>query len=219
MACLKKKFPQVKYHKVFWACEFDAMLKSAQATCFVENIQPNLRPFSRLKPRETVFGGIRQTFCRKWIQSENTETTLHFLDLNSAYSYVCSNENFPYGKCHILIDDQLKDVTFQNNRLILKSSGKKLCGLVKAIIITNEEIEPYLPTREKETSEVYYAHCSKCLKKKSQTACHHKDLDRELEVTITIDSLNYAIGNGYCTLIKLLEIWVMLYCHVMSLLG
>ena len=64
MACLKKKFAQVKYHTVFWACEFDAMLKSAQASCFVENIQPNLRPFSRLKPRETVFGGIRQGLNR-----------------------------------------------------------------------------------------------------------------------------------------------------------
>ena len=147
MIKLKKKFfPTIKKWRVVWLCEFENLLKSSEAKSFVDNVLPNLRHFSRLVPRDAIFAGLRQTYCRKWIKTENVNSSLHFLDLNSAHSYCCYNYDFPYGKCNIMIDKKLDEFDFIDGSLVLKSSNKELYGLIKAKILPSPDHEPFLPT-------------------------------------------------------------------------
>ena len=159
-----------------------------------------------------MFGGIRQVYCHKWIQSENPKDKLHFLDINSAHSFVCSKYDFPYGKCTIMIGDQLKDVSIENYPLVSTSTGKQLCGLVKAKILPSQKCEPFFPTRiftkDKKKSGVFQAMCTKCLEDRSHEPCQHQEHDREMEITTTVDTLNFGLNNGHCTLVQIFEIWV-----------
>ena len=188
------------------------MLKLDSSLSFVKNILSNLYHFSRLCPRDANFGGVRQVFCRKYSKTENIDRSLYWLDLNSAHSYICANYTFPYGKCRILIGNLLDDIKVIDNRLTSASTGKQLCGLIKARILPSQFQEPFLPVRmpskNKQSSEVFHAICYTCLQEKSQNPCQHKESSREMTITTTIDSINFSLQHGYCDLIQIFEIWV-----------
>ena len=272
-----KDFPdEIKKCTIHWDCIFQKKksIESDEARPFFEEILPKLRHFKRLVPREAMFGGIRQVYCHKWIQSENPNDELHFLDINSAHTFVCSNYLFPYGKCTIMIGDALNDVHFKNKSLISVSTGKEMCGLVKAKILPSQKCEPFFPTKiftehkkksdrqqklcsecgliiygsgskkllikaqkahicnfcfacekkhdpdpdcqlkvakiftKEKKSGVFQAMCAKCLENRSHEPCQHQEHDREMEITTTVDTLNYALTNGHCTLLQIFEIWV-----------
>ena len=208
----KKKFPQIKSSTIIYACQFNEILKLDSSLPFVEKILPNLYHFSRLCPRDANFGGVRQVFCREWSKTENQDRSLYWLDLNSAHSFICANYTFPYGKCRILIGNLLDDIQVIENCLTSVSTGKQLCGLIKARILPNQSKEPFLPVRipskNKDLSEVFHAICYKCLEEKSQSPCQHKKSQREMTVTTTIESFNFSLQHGYCELIQIHEIWV-----------
>ena len=210
----KKKFPEIKKDSIMYQCQFNDLLKSEKSKWFTENILPNLYHFTRLCPRDANFGGMRQVFGRKWDENdaENDGRSLHFLDLNQAHSYVASTFSFPYGECRILIDDLLDDIEVHENCLISTSTNKQLCGLIKARILPSQFHEPFLPVRieskDKKSSEVFHAICFKCLENRSQNPCTHSNTQREMNVTTTIESMNYALQHKFCDLIKIFEIWV-----------
>ena len=43
-----------------------------------------------------------------------------------------------------------------------------------------------------------------------QSPCHHCPKNRQITITATIASLNYAMKNDYCSLVEIHEIWVSL---------
>ena len=118
MKTLKKNFPEIKTTTSVWECDFDKQLKRPENKDFSEKIKPNLRAFDRLKPRESLFGGIRQLYTLKWLKSDNENSSLYFLDLNSAYSEAARISNIPFGNYEILIDEAVKEITYENGKLI-----------------------------------------------------------------------------------------------------
>lgn len=129
--------------------------------------------------------------------------------------------SFPYGKCTKLVSDELNVVLVDAKMVVFKSTQKPISGLVKATIIQNQNVEPFLPIRIKredkncpphlkkiKTEEVLITKCYTCAYEKMQSSCHHCPKNRQITITATIASLNYAMKNDYCTLVEIHEIWV-----------
>ena len=131
--------------------------------------------------------------------------------------------SFPHGKCTKLVADELNVVLVHDKTVVFKSTQKPISGLVKATIIQNQNAEPYLPVRikredqndppnlkKKKLEEVLITKCYTCAYKKMQSPCHHCPKNRQITITATIASLNYAMKNDYCSLVEIHEIWVSL---------
>ena len=78
---------------------------------------------------------------------------------------MCSNFEFPSGKCEILIDEVLKEkgITFDQSRKLLTTSTKPLWGLIKAYIVPDTNFEPFFPLKLE--SKTFYVLCKECVTK------------------------------------------------------
>ena len=177
MKTLKKNFPEIKTTTSVWECDFDKELKRPENKDFSEKIKPNLRAFDRLKPRESLFGGIRQLYTLKWLKSDNENSSLYFLDLNSAYSEAARISNIPFGNYEILIDEAVKDIAFENGKLIKLHSHKTVKGgFIKCLVLQNVKQEPFFAVRSELNGKIrtFHPSCAECLKKKYRGACTHE---------------------------------------------
>ena len=131
-----KKGPTIVYE-----CQFRAQLKLPENKYFVDQILPNLKKFSRLVPRDAISSGIRQTFCHRWLKDEHPNRSLFFIDINGSYHHVCASYEFPYGKCSILIDEQIEDVV---NRILRfrKKENKEIDEQIEGIVADEAEDTP-----------------------------------------------------------------------------
>lgn len=180
---LKKQCPDVLHVDSIWHCEFNSLVTRPENTFFREKIQPNLIHFERLQPRQALFGGIRQLYKMKWLKSENPHTNLYYLDINSAYSEAARLCEIPFGNYEILIDEKVEKFVYEDGQLIDKSSQKIITsGFVKALVIQNENMEPFFPVRlmERNKQRTYHPSCFKCLVLKSDQSCNHDDKDRAI---------------------------------------
>lgn len=181
---LKQNFKKdVKHVTCIWQCEHERDLLKKENAFFREKIKPNLIQFQRLQPRQALFGGIRQLYTMKWVKSENPQTNLYYLDLNSAYSEAARLCEIPFGNYEILIDEKVESFVYKDKQLIDESSKKIMSsGFVKALVIQNENKEPFFPVRlkEKNKQRTFHPSCAKCLAEKSDQRCKHSDKDRAI---------------------------------------
>ena len=117
--------------------------------------------------------------------------------------------DFPHGNCQILIDKSLAeeniDFDFDKGKLISKKSNLPIYGLLKAQIIPSYKYQPFFPYRFK--NKIYYPYCKKCLENESQSSCKHGDSERAFIISTTVDTMNFALDNGFIESITLLEVW------------
>ena len=180
-----------------------------QLLCGVRIELPIISTFNQF--RDAVCGGVRQLYGMKWLKSENLQSKLLFLDINSCYINVAANMEFPIGKLEILIHRDLDDVEYKNGLLIRKNTHEQLQGLIKLLVLQNPKQEPFFIVKGKEKGKerTYHTLCIKCLKKKKQQndPCQHSESDRAIEITTTTDALLWALEVGNCEIVKILEIW------------
>ena len=60
-------------------CEFHKILDLPENYEFKNYIMPKLKFWERLVPRDCIFGGWREIYCRKWTKLENQGEKLLFL--------------------------------------------------------------------------------------------------------------------------------------------
>ena len=120
----------------------------------------------------------------KWLKSENLQSKLLFLDINSAYVNVAANMEFPIGKLEILIHRDLEDVVYKNGLLIREKTNEELQGFIKLSVLQNPSQEPFFIVKGKEKGKerTYHTLCLICLKKKKQEndPCQYSESDRAI---------------------------------------
>jgi hypothetical protein len=120
---------------------------------------------------------------------------------------VCSNFEFPSGKCEVLIDEVLKEkgIRFDRSRNLLTTSTKPLWGLIKAYIVPNTNFEPFFPLKLE--SNTFYVLCKECVKVKSKNICNHSEIQRGFTVSTTTTAMNFALQHNYVKILHYLEIF------------
>ena len=120
---------------------------------------------------------------------------------------MCSNFEFPSGKCEVLIDEVLKEkgIRFDRSRNLLTTSTKPLWGLIKAYIVPNTNVEPFFPLKLE--SNTFYVLCKECVKVKSKNICNHSEIQRGFTVSTTTTAMNFALQHNYVKILHYLEIF------------
>lgn len=78
-------------------------------------------------------------------------------------------------------------------------------GFLKALILPSKYQEPFFSV--KVDSRNYYACCQTCVQNQYVQECTHESLKRAVEITTTIEAMEYALSIGNCEIYKFLEIW------------
>ena len=171
---------------------------------FEENPWALKAPVNRLVPRDSVRGGMSETYNFHWKKEENLGEHFFIADLTSQYPSLALSKTFPLGSFDVLVGRDLDDVSFENN--VMKHKGEDINGLVMVTIDPPQGLfYPFLLYRvEKERSVATL--CTTCCTKKLNV-CTHKGMERYITGTYTVPEINYALSLGY-RVVRLYEIWM-----------
>lgn len=188
-----------------------------------------LRPKMRLIPRESVRGGLVETYALAWTctKSEPPVSTiqkseLFYLDVNSLYpaTNFCPSNLYPSGPANYIVNPrELKEIIFVKGKdNVVTFKGNQIWGLIQASFVPPKSLEhPFLIEKIKQKGNASNGQsssiknivhlCHTCASKNCFGHCRHSKRERAITGVYTIDEAAYAVSIGY----EILQIYEVLY--------
>lgn len=199
----KGKFSSIKY---VFECEWNQMKKhDKQVLDFLNNNKKYLsRQLLRLNCRVAQRGGMTESYRFFWQHNKND--TFYLSDINSAYAYICLENDFPVGKPKILFEKKDVDEIVVKNQKLYFNDTLLDCGLIFCEVLANPNLNfPFLQYRTKQQS-VYLSLCRSCCEARRVTTCKHRSNNSRSMTSIwTLNEINFALSLGY-TIITIFEV-------------
>jgi hypothetical protein len=191
----KDKIVKVTTH---WECLYRQKRTEKEIQYFLKfHFRPH--PLIRLCPRDCVRGAYCDVYALKWNKKNNSHETFHFFDVNGLYSYCAINYDYFVGKYDILIGNETRNISFENNAFVY--NNKILYGTMLVTIVPPKDLFlPFLLYRTSDGKTINTL-CSKCCEN-TCTHCTHSDNERAITGSYFTSEIIYAIRHNY----KLLHI-------------
>ena len=187
-------------------CEFLEDMKKEENQDFVKYFKENHQLYEGLKPkrsiqRESVIGGITDTYIFDWNKEDFPLEELHNVDYNSMYCDVALRETFPTGKYELLFHENKVDSVIKwngNEYVFIVNPSKQVQGTMMVDILPPRDLlYPYLSIKSKLGRQIR-ALCAFCAINNQTGPCSHDDDKRTFrQCTYTFTDLNYSRQLGY----------------------
>lgn len=202
---LLEKFPMdVREVHYMWECHWDQITQTSQFKHFKSQHISNYRPLHRLIPRACVRGGFLETYKLRWVKCENPDQTFYYSDVNSLYSTVAMENQFPIGEPTILIGDETSQLTFVEGDFMYQNEII-YCGSAHCTVLAPTNLhKPCLPYRLNDTYN-YLALCLSCIKTEQLTCKHVLEKNRAFTSCWMLTDIKLALSKGY-TIIEMFEV-------------
>lgn len=203
--------------EIVFECQFEQMKREDDdLRRFLQ--RPEMRSTTkRLTPRNFMLGGRVESFALRYCENESN-FSLTGIDSTSHYPSLLMNENYPVGKGFSVLEPEIGNVCISEKGDNLIMNGEPVFGFVQATIrIDKHAFLPFVPlpdTHPSRSSPIdtgerpqprIFANCHGCIRSRSPVCRHKADHHRLTTQTFTVPELLYAIKEGGCELVCLLE--------------
>ena len=184
------------------ACEWELFKKSnpleMEAFWLSTGLLKN-RPMNRLIPRLTIRGGIVETYRLKFSLEENPDWKIFFLDVNSLYTRISLDNDFPVGQYKIIIDPkELNLIQFINGEFLFKGESMEVDSCHVTILPPENLSKPFLQYRFNNEFN-FLCLCKTCVLQKNTFTCPHRKPEvRAFTSCYMMSEISFAVKNlGY----------------------
>lgn len=183
----------IKESIVTWECDFKEVKKTPEFKFFKDNFfVPH--PLSRLKPRDTIRGALSDVYALKWSKDLHPNETFYCIDVNGLYSYCAVNFAYMTGKYEIVMGNDLKQISVNDNKLFYKELPA-VGSILLTILPPSDLMFPFLLYRKRDGS-VTLTLCKTCAENVI-LECKHNEQERSLTGSYMISEIEYALSLGY----------------------
>jgi len=185
--------PEITKAHVVWECAFKEIKKTEQFKNFYKShFIPH--PLTRLKPRDTIRGGLSETFALKWSKTTFPNEKFYCLDYNGLFSYAATFYDFPIDKYKVVIGKDLQNISIRNN--LFYYYDNHVTGSIMLTVLAPSNLEfPYLLYR-KTNNSVVLTLCRSC-SENLETDCTHSERQRSWVATYMLTEIEFALTLGY----------------------